>query len=109
MNAYLNLAASYDRLTNDVDYHATVDFYWKILEKERWNPRTAVDLACGTGSVALLLAQKGLRVTAVDLSAEMLCVAAQKAEESKNRPVFVCQQLQKLYLKLSLTKTKTYS
>ena len=98
MNAYLNLAASYDRLTNDVDYHATVDFYWKILEKERWNPRTAVDLACGTGSVALLLAQKGLRVTAVDLSAEMLCVAAQKAQTMENRPIFVCQPLQELFL-----------
>ena len=80
MNAYLNLAASYDRLTNDVDYTATVDFYWQLLRKEGLQPRTAVDLACGTGSVALLLAQKGLRVTAVDMSEEMLCVAAQKAE-----------------------------
>ena len=50
MNAYGNLAASYDRLTNDVDYGAVVDFYFEILEKEKLKPRTAVDLACGTGS-----------------------------------------------------------
>jgi len=98
MNAYNNLAFSYDRLTNDVDYAAVVDFYWTILDREGLNPRTAVDLACGTGSVALLLAEKGLRVTAVDMSQDMLCVAAQKADSCKNRPVFVCQQLQKLHL-----------
>ena len=51
MGAYENLAASYDRLTNDVDYEATVAFYNGILNREGLRPRTAVDLACGTGSV----------------------------------------------------------
>ena len=45
MNAYLSLAESYDRLTNDVDYDATVDFYNQILKREGVQPRTAVDLA----------------------------------------------------------------
>ena len=98
MDAYHALAVSYDRLTNDVDYSAVVDFYFQILEKEGLHPRTAVDLACGTGSVALLLAQRGLHVTAVDLSEEMLCVAAQKAQTLENPPAFVCQPLQKLHL-----------
>ena len=98
MDAYHNLATSYDRLTNDVDYEAVVDFYWQILHKEGLQPRTAVDLACGTGSVAMLLAKKGLQVTAVDMSEEMLCVAAQKALELDNPPCFVCQPLQKLRL-----------
>jgi len=98
MNAYKDLATSYDRLTNDVDYRAIVDFYWEILNREGLHPRTAADLACGTGSVALLLAQKGLRVTGVDMSEEMLCMAAQKAENTENRPTFVCQRLQNLHL-----------
>lgn len=98
MNAYHNLALCYDRLTNDVDYAAVVEFYGKILMKEGLQPRTAVDLACGTGSVALLLAQKGLKVTAVDISVEMLCMAAQKAQNIENAPCFVCQPLQKLHL-----------
>ena len=34
MDAYHNLAVSYDRLTNDVDYRATVEFYYEILKKE---------------------------------------------------------------------------
>ena len=98
MQAYHALAASYDRLTNDVDYQAVVDFYWQILEREGLSPRTAVDLACGTGSVALILAQAGLSVTAVDMSEEMLCVAAEKAQCLKNPPTFICQLLQELYL-----------
>ena len=96
MDAYHALAVSYDRLTNDVDYGATVEFYNEILRREGLTPRTAVDLACGTGSVAWLLAEQGLRVTGVDMSAEMLTVAVQK--EGENRPVFVCQKLQELSL-----------
>ena len=98
MQAYHALADSYDRLTNDVDYEAVVDFYFQILNREGLVPRTAVDLACGTGSVALILAEKGMRVTAVDMSEEMLCVASQKACGMLNMPTFVCQPLQKLHL-----------
>ncbi len=98
MGAYEALAASYDRLTNDVDYEATVAFYREILAAEGLRPRTAVDLACGTGSVSVLLAKQGLRVIGVDMSEEMLTVAQQKAEDLKNPPRFVCQKLQNLTL-----------
>ena len=98
MNAYHALAVSYDRLTNDIPYEQTVDFYMQLLAREGLSVRTAVDLACGTGSVALLLAQKGLQVTGVDMSEEMLCVAQQKVQEMKNRPLFVCQRLEELTL-----------
>ncbi len=98
MDAYHALAVSYDRLTNDVDYKATVDFYMELLRQEGLKPRTAVDLACGTGSVAILLAQMGIQVTGVDLSEEMLTVALQKAQDMPKPPLFVCQPLQKLRL-----------
>ncbi len=98
MDAYHALAASYDRLTNDVDYNKIVDFYYAILDREGVRPRSAVDLACGTGSVALILAEKGYRVTGVDISEEMLTVACQRAQERAVMPVFVCQPLQELQL-----------
>ncbi len=98
MDAYHALAVSYDRLTNDVDYQATVDFYMELLRREGLKPKTAVDLACGTGSVAIILAQMGMQVVGVDLSEEMLTVAAQKAQSLPQPPLFVCQPLQKLYL-----------
>ena len=98
MEAYKNLAVSYDRLTNDVDYEATVAFYDEILEREGLRPRTAVDLACGTGSVTAILARKGLAVTGVDMSEEMLTVACQKTQDMTKPPRFVCQLLQELHL-----------
>lgn len=98
MDAYHNLAASYDRLTNDVDYEATVDFYYEILKQEGLKPRTVVDLACGTGSVTAILAQKGLQVIGVDMSEEMLTVASQKAADIASAPWFICQSLQELRL-----------
>ncbi len=98
MNAYHALASSYDRLTNDVDYKAVVTFYDAILKKENLTPRSAADLACGTGSVTLLLAEKYDRVLGVDMSEEMLTVAFQRAVEQEKMPQFVCQKLQRLHL-----------
>ena len=98
MDAYKELAGCYDRLTNDVDYRAVVDFYFEILKREQVRPRTAVDLACGTGSVAVLLARRGIRVIGVDLSEDMLTAASGKVSDMENPPVFVCQSLQQLRL-----------
>jgi len=98
MNAYNALAFSYDRLTNDVDYNSIVDFYWQILNREGLHPESAVDLACGTGSVSVLLAKQGICVTGVDLSEDMLSVAYSKTAEMENAPLFVCQDLTQLQL-----------
>jgi SAM-dependent methyltransferase len=98
MDAYKELAISYDRLTNDVDYSAVVSFYYEILTAEGVAPRSAVDLACGTGSVTALLAEKGIPVIGVDMSEDMLTVAMQKTQDMENPPRFICQKLQNLYL-----------
>ena len=98
MNAYQNLAASYDRLTSDVDYESWVAFAQAILEKEGLRPRTVADLACGTGSVTRILAERGYRVTAVDLSEEMLTEAMDKCSDLENLPAFIHQDLAELRL-----------
>ncbi len=98
MDAYHALANSYDQLTWDVDYEATVAFYMDILAHEGLQPRTAADLACGTGSVALILAKMGMDVVAVDMSEDMLTQAQQKAQDMPDPPMFICQSLQELHL-----------
>ena len=98
MGAYEMLAGCYDRLTSDVDYRAVVGFYRTLLDREGVHPRTAVDLACGTGSISAILAGQGLSVTGVDMSEEMLTQAAAKTAELPNPPVFVRQKLQRLSL-----------
>ena len=98
MDAYHALAASYDRLTNDVDYKATVEFYMEILRREGVTPRTVADLACGTGSVTEILAKMGYPVIGIDMSEEMLTEAAMKTMALEPMPRFVCQKLQELHL-----------
>ncbi len=46
--------------------------------------KSVVDFACGTGAQSLGLAKYGYRVTAADLSSEMLQIARKKAEKHKN-------------------------
>lgn len=99
MIAYEALAASYDRLTKDIPYNEMLEFIETVLHRSGKYPKTVLDLACGTGSMSVLLAQHGYCVTGCDLSEPMLTQAAQKAALlSSGRPVFVRQPMQKLSL-----------
>jgi len=46
-------------------------------------PADVLDVACGTGSLAVLIAEDGYRVTGIDASPSMLAVARQKAREAR--------------------------
>lgn len=81
---YRALATYYDRLMADVPYGDWVDFAVRFLPEG-----SGVDLACGTGSFTLALAQRGRRVTGVDSSADMLRVACEKALTRGLRTTFV--------------------
>jgi ubiquinone/menaquinone biosynthesis C-methylase UbiE len=56
--------------------HAWRDMLRSVLPNP---PADVVDLGCGTGSLAVLLAEEGYRVTGIDLSAKMLERATAKA------------------------------
>ena len=99
MIAYESLASAYDGLTTDVDYRAVLSFFQTILRNNGKNPERVLDLACGTGSMSVLLAEAGYRVLAADISEEMLTVAAQKATTLEvTPPFFICQPMQRLRL-----------
>jgi SAM-dependent methyltransferase len=50
-----------------------------LLEHLPAAPATVADLGCGTGTLALLLAEEGYAVTGVDFSPEMVRLAREKA------------------------------
>ena len=96
---YETLAGAYDGLTTDVDYAAVLQFFETVLQRAGHSPKTVLDLACGTGSMSVLLAERGYRVIGADISEEMLTAAAQKAAAmTENPPFFICQPMQRLTL-----------
>ena len=59
MSSYDALAASYDGLMADGVYRRRADYLEKLFQKSRIPVHTVLDLACGTGTIACLLAAKG--------------------------------------------------
>ena len=79
-DAYTALARYYDRLTTDVDYAGWADYVERHVQKQKRPVRTVAELGCVTGSLTELLARRGYRMTAVDLSPDMLAMADQKCQ-----------------------------
>ncbi len=53
------------------------------LERLNFQPQSVLDLACGTGTAAILLAKRGLKVYGVDGSPHMLEIAKKKAAKER--------------------------
>ena len=90
---YTALAAYYDRLNADIDYSAWADFLLRCFDRCGCRPALALDLACGTGSMTLELAARGIEMIGSDLSCEMLSEARSRAAEQKRELLFICQDM----------------
>jgi SAM-dependent methyltransferase len=84
---YRWLAQYYDALFSSFRYPIDAARE-RVLDRILPDVETACDLACGTGTTALILARKGINVYAVDLSALMCRLARAKAARA-HLPVHV--------------------
>ena len=81
MEAYEALARAYDQLITPQEREQWLrDVPQRLAEAGVTPPMRVLDLACGTGQLALCLAQAGYRVMGVDLSPQMLDQAAKNAQ-----------------------------
>ena len=79
---YTGFAEVYDQLMNDVNYADWAEFYVQIMNAFGIRGGKICECACGTGGLTLPLYRKGFHVTGVDLSQDMLWIAAQKARQA---------------------------
>lgn len=89
----------YDSLTDNVEYEKRADYIVNILEKNfNHDLGLTLDLACGTGTMTMLLKEKGIDVYGVDGSNDMLTVAQQKTMEKGLNILYLCQRMESLDL-----------
>ena len=99
MSSYNGLAGSYDAMMTDASYLKRVNWLERLFRKSAIPVRSVLDLACGTGTVSCLLAERGYQVIATDGSEEMLTQAMLKAAMLEEcAPVFLHQAMPKLRL-----------
>lgn len=95
---YTGFAEVYDQLMGDVDYNTWADYYAQLMAAFGIRSGKVCECACGTGSLTIPLYKHGFHMTGVDLSQEMLWIAAQKAREQGIAIPFVRQDMRKLHL-----------
>lgn len=89
MSSYGPLADWYDSLTEDVDYQGLYEYLMAHLRRNGVEPKSVLDMACGTGSLSVLFAENGMKCYGMDLSVDMLARACKKTMGMENAPVFL--------------------
>ena len=93
MNNYRRFAYVYDSMGEDRFSERMVEYTRRLLARLRYNPRSVLDLACGTGTAAVLWARDCIDTWGLDGSADMLEMARNKARENKVKIEFSQQNM----------------
>lgn len=95
---YALLSEYYDRFTDDVPYERWADFFERIFAQKGIAPNIILDLACGTGSLTRILAQRGYDMIGVDQSEDMLMMAQENCCGIQPPVLLLHQPMQELEL-----------
>jgi SAM-dependent methyltransferase len=93
MDGYAAFAQYYDTLSFDEFSKHCVLYLEQLLSTVGFKGNKILDLACGTGTAAILLAKQGYQVTGLDISAPMIRIAKQKAISAKLPVRFYCRDM----------------
>ena len=95
MAQYQDFAYVYDRLMHeDIDYDRWCDYIENLFTFHGVSPDTLCELACGTGNITCRMEKRGYKITASDISRDMLAIASEKLEDAE----LVCSDMSKLSL-----------
>lgn len=94
MSSYERFAEVYDELMTDIPYEQYVEWVSKYAPSEKF-PKL-LDIGCGTGVLGMLLASAGYTVSGLDLSEDMLSVAAARFGEAGLHVPLYCMSMHEL-------------
>jgi len=96
---YGEFAKIYDELIcEDIDYNKIEERILGIISKHNIKFEDYLDLACGTGNVAIRMAKHFKNTYLVDLSEEMLQEAYSKFKKERIKGKVICQDMSELSL-----------
>jgi len=98
MSIYRRYAEAYAKAGQGRFSLRLVPWVVAVLERHGVSPRTLVDVACGAGEFAVAMARRGIAVTGVDQSPEMLTLARGAAQASGVQVTFLQQDMRSLRL-----------
>src|SRR5450432_1239591 len=90
MSVFGSYSRYYDLLYQDKDYAGEASYIRSLILQHHPHAQSLLDLGCGTGRHALLLAEEGYRVAGVDRSTEMLATA--QAQLAKSTPAMAARR-----------------
>lgn len=93
---YRDFATIYDRLMDDFDYPAWAQHYLKLIQRMGGTARRVGECGCGTGSLSVELAKRGVQLVSGDISEDMLRLAGEKARKNGLMIPFVRQDMRHL-------------
>ena len=97
--AFQSYGKYYDIIYADKDYEKECDFLEEIFRRySKSVPKTILDVGCGTGGHAILLARRGYEVAGIDASEIMIGIAKEKASKSRVNVDFYVMDLRELGL-----------
>ena len=88
----------YDLLYSDKDYFGEVEYLNKLIKKNSNLANSILDLGCGTGRHASILAELGYKVLGVDSSEDMIKIAKENNKSKNERLSFSRSNIHKLDL-----------
>ena len=98
MEAYTDFAYLYDTFMEDVPYEDWATLLSSLIKAYGNNVHSLVDLGCGTGTLTMMMYDRGFEVTGVDISEDMLSVAADKSMEEGKDILYIRQDMSELKL-----------
>jgi len=97
--AYKEFANIYDELIHeDINYEKVAEKIIDLCNENNLYFEDYLDLACGTGNVAINVAKFFKNIYAVDLSNDMLNIAFDKFKQNKIKAKVICQDMCELNL-----------
>ncbi|MDO5155725.1 MAG: class I SAM-dependent methyltransferase [Eubacteriales bacterium] len=81
---YETFASVYDSFMDNIPYEEWSIYLKQLLQQENIENGTLVELGCGTGSMMQQLASSSYQILGVDISTDMLSIAADKLSDYDN-------------------------